>query len=467
MERKLANGMVIVLITNLITIMFNIVTNFLLPKYLSIDSYSAIKTFQLYTNFVGVFALGYSDGMYLEYGGKSLTDIDLKILKVSVSTLKILMIFESVVFVIISCVIKNNILLAFSLTIFTQNVIGYYKNLYQAVGEFKRYGIILNLTTAFTFIINVFLLFIIKTDYYFWYLLGYAFIYVIIWLILEYRTRNLYCDIKTTEIFSTKMLVDYIRLGFFLLVGNFSSILFTSMDRWFVKGLMDNYSFAEYSFAVTMENFLVIAISPLTITLYNYFCNKNDKETISNFRKYILLFSSYLISVAYILSIIIRLYLPKYTGSIDIIYILFVAQVFFVPNKAIYVNLYKAKGLQRQYFTKLVFTLIVGACLNTVFYMMIHNTSMFAYATFLSAFVWIVLSIYDFREYSIEFREIFYCVTIILLFWGAGKLVADYWALIIYLGVVILFSLTLMRKEFKVLIRDGVNIVRERINRLH
>ena len=72
---NLKKGIIAILAANIINLIFNLFTNFMLPKFLSIDSYAAIKTFQLYTSYIGIFALGYSDGMYLRYGGKELAKI--------------------------------------------------------------------------------------------------------------------------------------------------------------------------------------------------------------------------------------------------------------------------------------------------------------------------------------------------------------------------------------------------------
>lgn len=72
MDRKLQKGIVAVLIANLVNVAFSLATNFLLPKYLSIESYAGIKEFQLYVSYVGLFHLGFVDGIYLKYGGKTL-----------------------------------------------------------------------------------------------------------------------------------------------------------------------------------------------------------------------------------------------------------------------------------------------------------------------------------------------------------------------------------------------------------
>lgn len=77
MDKKLQKGIVAVLIANLVNVVFSLATNFLLPKYLSIESYAGIKEFQLYVSYVGLFHLGFVDGIYLKYGGKTLgKDVD-------------------------------------------------------------------------------------------------------------------------------------------------------------------------------------------------------------------------------------------------------------------------------------------------------------------------------------------------------------------------------------------------------
>ena len=72
MERKLQRGILMVLVANVVNLLFSLLSNFLLPKYLSIETYAGIKTFQLYVSYVGLFHLGYVDGIYLKYGGKTL-----------------------------------------------------------------------------------------------------------------------------------------------------------------------------------------------------------------------------------------------------------------------------------------------------------------------------------------------------------------------------------------------------------
>ena len=63
-------GLINVMMANIICLIINLLTNFLVPKYVSIESYGMIKTYALYLTYAGFFSMGYNDGMYLKYGGK-------------------------------------------------------------------------------------------------------------------------------------------------------------------------------------------------------------------------------------------------------------------------------------------------------------------------------------------------------------------------------------------------------------
>jgi len=69
-------GIFQIAIANIVSLIIGLITNFVLPAFLSIETYAHIKTYAFYISYAGVFTLGYCDGMYLRYGGKSLVDIN-------------------------------------------------------------------------------------------------------------------------------------------------------------------------------------------------------------------------------------------------------------------------------------------------------------------------------------------------------------------------------------------------------
>lgn len=103
-------GLMYVLIANFINLGFNLITNFVLPKELSVESYATIKTFQLYVSYAGLFHFGFVDGMYLKYGGKNVQDIRGEDLRTNLSTLRFFEIAVTIICAFVAVVLKQEVL---------------------------------------------------------------------------------------------------------------------------------------------------------------------------------------------------------------------------------------------------------------------------------------------------------------------------------------------------------------------
>ena len=461
MQVNIKKGIVDIFLANVINLVFSVLTNFLLPKYLSFDSYSAIKTYQLYLNYVGVFSLGCADGMYLRYGGQNLESIDMLDLKTSLQSFRLLMLLVNILMLAIALPIHDKVLFGFTYTIFFSNMANYFKSLYQAIGEFDKYGHILNLTTMMMFAINMSLLFIAKSDNYYFYLVGYAMVNFVIWMLLEINSCTALKQAGKVKI-SLSILVKDTKSGFLLMVGNFSNILLSSMDRWFVKAMMDTTQFAFYSFAVSLEGFLNVAISPITVTLYNYFCNHRNETEVEKVRKYVILFSSIIIAVAYPAKFVVHYFLPKYTGSVQVLFILFATQIFYSVIMGVYVNLYKAEKKQYLYFLRLVFVLAIGAVLNYSFVKIYPYKEAFSYGTLVSGFIWFILCIRDFKRYKISLQEMVFSSLIIVCFIFTGIELNENLGFIIYVVFWLTLARTLLWDETKSLTQYLLESIKDR-----
>ena len=166
MNNKLGKGIIAVFLANIINLIFNLISNFALPKYLSVESYAAIKSFTLYLSYAGFLHFGYEDGMYLKYGGQEKKDISYNELSLNMSTLRIFQAVISILIFVVAFGLHDDILFFFGLALLPYNMMYYFRNLFQAIGEFKLYGKVLNLTTVMLFILNMTLLFIVKTQDY-------------------------------------------------------------------------------------------------------------------------------------------------------------------------------------------------------------------------------------------------------------------------------------------------------------
>lgn len=446
----LKKGILIIFRANIISLIFNLIANFLLPKYLTVGAYADIKSFQLYITYIGLLHFGYADGMYLRYGGKSRFSIETNELESDIVTMRIFQVAVTIASVIASLFFGDYVWLAFALSVLPLNMTSYYKLLYQATGEFEKYGNITNITSIVTFVLNMMLLFgAAVRDTGKPYIVIYVALYIVLWMYMEKKICIEYSLGEIHSLFSLEKMKTNVKNGLLLTLGNLSNAFFTGMDRWFVKFLMNTIAFAQYSFAVSVENFLNVAVTPISVTLYNYFCINTDKESKKKMLGYVIIFSVILPACAFPAKYIVELILNDYLDSMNVLFYLFAAQIYATINKCIYVNLYKAERQQGKYFFRLIFALLIGFLTNLIFWLWLKTMLSFAIATLLSNIAWLLMSINDFKEICPSFNQIIFIILETISFLLCGINLNSVMGLLTYIVLTVVLALIFTKSELK------------------
>lgn len=450
---SIKKGIVYVFIANLINLIISLFTGFVLPKMLSIETYASIKLFQLYVTYIGIVHLGFADGMYLYHGGKSIDTINKKEIADELLTFKMFQVLMCIVCLIISIILKNNMLIFCSLLIVPINVASFIRELYQAIGEFKRYSKFTNINTLFIFIINLILIFIIKTDTDYIFIISYMIAYFIYWIIIDIETKKL-LGIKRGNI-SKEYAKRDIFSGFFLMIGNFCNVIFTSIDRIFVKNLLGTIKFAFYSFAVSVENLMNVFILPISTVMYNYLCNNRKEEQVKKLKKIILIFSTCVIALIFPAKFVVDIWLTKYKDALNVMFILFAAQYVLINIKCIHINLYKAEKKQKRYFIIMGGIVILSIILNAFCYIFIYKSSeIIAIATLITTFIWFVIGEINFKKYRLKFKEYTYFCLIILIFLLCSKASNAILGFLLYVLFIFIAISVLMKDSLKYFIQE-------------
>lgn len=405
-------GLVQVMLANILCMLISIVTNFMLPRFLSIETYNIIKSYTLYLSYAGLFAFGYTDGIYLKYGGKQIDRLNCKELSRDFATYSIFQLALSATIAFVATFCHNELMIVFSCGLLVTNLGGYLKILYQATGVFGNYGKALNLEKVVVFLANVFLIFLIKTDNSSFYLMAQILgpILTLGYLMVTFKK---YCKGKLQIGFSIRTFWENIQAGFVLTVGGVADILFTGLDRWFIKLLMGTREFALYSFAVSLENIISTFTAPISITFYNYFCRNIDVKQVKKIKDILLLFGFLLMAALFPAKWVVENHIPKYVDSIDVIFYLFVAQFFYMIIRSVYVNIYKARKNQSEYLKQIIAMLILAFLTNAAFYVLIRSMEAFAIATCFTSIVWFFLCEFKNKEIRFPARR-YLCIAIML-----------------------------------------------------
>ena len=464
-KRDLRNGLYQVIFANSINLIVAICNGFLIPRYLSIHAYSDYKTFILYTGYLGILHLGFIDGIYIKYGGKDRSDVSPdRLYQISI----VLLVFQSLVTavgIVVSLLIHDGILLIAALCTVPCNMQYMYKFIFQAIGEFDNYRRMITLQTICVFLFNLIAIFILHTDNSRVYMYGFYGINGVLWIGFSFYFRELFqiVRLKINGVFA--ILKEYISLGIIVMLGNLMGVWMTSVDRWFVKIRCTDIDFAYYSFAVTMLRLVNVVFNAFSVTLYNFFCEKQDNKLVKDIRRKIIIISAVILSGSFAINTVVDWFIPNYKSAESIIIILVSSQLFYVIVNAVYLNMYKALNLQKRYLIIMLIISILSIILNAIIGTALDNSMIsFAYATVLTFVIWLIICSIDLKDYRIETREWIFLVLSMILYYSAYCFFNPVVSFCIYLCMVVLLSLLIFNQETLVLFRYASGKLRKSNN---
>lgn len=437
-----------IIVANIFYLVIVAGTNFILPKYTSIETYAATKEYTLYlTTYSGILSFGYLQGMYVEYGGIKLEKINPYDIAGNFTSFLVLMLPVSIFVTVIGMYFHNIIITVLGVGIFSTNLQNYYQMLYQATGEFKAYSIALNASRIALLLVYLILIFVVKTDKIVLFVGAAPVVGILSAFYLTIQLQKKRAFLKYS-FFSIKVMVKNIRSGFILMLGDFVTKFFSSLDRWFVKALMDTFSFAMYSFAVSMDNLVNTFMTPVTVSMFNFFCKKPLPQEIRRMKEAALIYSFVIIAGAYPAKWILENFMTDYISSNGIIFPLFAAQGLSAIIKGIYVNKYKAEGQQKEYLFQMISMLILAVVLNAIFFAMYQNAISFAIATLFTNIIWLILCELHNKEIRYSNQAITSIVVLLFIYMFTGYFCNSIVGCIVYCTAGIVIGLTFMRDSF-------------------
>ena len=433
-------GIFQITIANIISLIIGLITNFVLPAFLSIETYAHIKTYSFYISYAGVFTLGYCDGMYLRYGGKRLGDINSEEISNDFGNNTFLLILAGSAVLLLGLYQGNTVLCFFAIGLVFYDLLGTVRLLCQAVGEYKLYSFSINCEKLIIFITSIILLFIFNSNDPYVYISVQILASVIILLLIlfpEFIRKGLLKKIKVC----CPIIRETIREGFVLMIGNLSVGIFTGIDRWFIKLLMTSVQFAYYSYAISMETVIGLFMSPLTVVMYNYFCLDHEKREIMKIKRLIAIWGFVLIATAFPAKFILINFIPKYKDSISVLFWLFLAQAFMFVVQGVYINLYKAKKQQALYLKQIIEMIIIAILTNSVFYIIVKKMDSFAIATAITSIIWFAMCEKKYYVYRFSKRESIGIILISIIYIMCGYSLNPVTGLIVYSvgGIILLY----------------------------
>ena len=430
-NRKTVKDIIRVSFSNIIKLLAGILVGFLLPKIVGVNDYGYYKTFTLYSTYVGMFHFGFSDGIYLRYGGKSYEELERTNFRFYSRFLIFLEVVISAILAILSLFLFSGeyrfIFLCLSLFLIVNNVTGYYQVVSQITSRFQELSFrnIIQSVLISMAVVSLWLLSkILKARISY---REFTIIYVLIfaalalWYIWTYKEITIGRTVSGKEIW--KDVPALIKLGVPLMIANLCSSLILTLDRQFVNILFDNETYAVYAFAYNMLSLITTAMAAISTVLYPKLKQTNEEVLV---KSYSMLVSAILcivfacLVVYFPLCSFVNWFLPKYSGSLIIFRIILPGLAISSAITIVMHNYYKTIGATYNYFIKSIVILFASGLFNYFAYLMFRTTTSISIASIITMLIWYVyVEWYFIKRYNVKWAvNLSYMILMMIGFYG-------------------------------------------------
>ncbi len=146
----------------------------------------------------------------------------------------------------------------------------------------------------------------------------------------------------------------------------------------------------------------------------------------------LIIFGSFSGCAFFLVSIIVKKFITKYIGSIEIVNIYFAIFPAMAIVNCLYINLYKIKGKVRQYIKTLVIMLFLAILLDSLVVVSNIGFKWIALATVVVYYTWLIVGSRQFETIELSTKDIFYFICFFALFLGISRCFFDAIGFVIY-----------------------------------
>ncbi len=459
-SKKTAKSIFKVAVSNIVKLLTGVLVAFLLPKMMEVEGYGYYKTFTLYAGYIGLFQLGFADGIYLKFAGNDFKELDKCKFRLF---LKVYFIYQLLISLLVGCflgpLVPSDLCFIFiclAVYITVSNLFCFYQMISQITSRFSELSIVNTIQGVILALSVIVLWFIHKYNNsmisYMVYTIVFILIYSIQVLIYMYIYRDITFGKSASFKDNKKELLNLVKIGFPLMIANLCFSFVLTIDRQFVNILFDNTTYAIYAFAYNMLNLITTTLSAISVVIYPIL-KRSSGESIK-YTYSILIFIIMIIvfagqSVYFPLEWFINWFLPKYSESLPIFRIILPGIAMSCSISIVMHNYYKTENKEVSFFVRSLIILIISTLANLIAYNIFKTTISISIASVIVMLLWyIIIEIYFIRKYKVKWvKNMLYMISCISIFYIITGFMNWWLGLIVYLLNFIVLTLFLYGKE--------------------
>ncbi len=386
-------------LVNIFTLLVSVLLGFFIPRFLSVETYSNYRTYCLYSSYVGIFHLGFINGIYLKYGSFDYKDLPKSRFRTYTLLLVVSQVIVQIVLIGTLIIVKGitgliSPFLFVVIIVFFSNINIYFTLINQFTKRF-RLDMLIQLFQNVIMAIGFSLLLFKKVDNYIPYL-----VIVVISNIFALIVSLIF----NTELFLGKIndykgifkeTIERISCGFPIMIGEFMGIFIVTIDVLIVNLFFSIIHFSIYSFAYSVITFLFQLTAVIAKFIFPYLKRmpfEKQKKMYDQIKLYILVFSSMVAGLSLLFGLIIPWLIPKYADSVNIVKILGISVIIRGVQELVCGNFFKALNNVKAFAKVYVFALVLAVTSDIIAFLVFGTTTAIAIASVITFCLWYLVS---------------------------------------------------------------------------
>ncbi len=438
-----------VLIAGIIQALAGALNAFIVPKFIGVEQFGYYREFLLYSGYIGFLHFGFVDGMMVKYAGKPIESLDKREVE---SEFAFLVYFQFVIaacFVIIGILLSNISIFLFGLSVFINNVYLHLSFIFLTTGQLKYYAFV-RILPVFFLIFNGILILSGISDYRY-YIAAYVLANIVL-LLYFFIVFKKYFNIRPYSKFKFSGIKLNFSSGMIVMLGNFLSIFFFSLDRWGVYFYFNNTNFAFYTFALSLMQIIQVLVTSISITFYPYLAKEENRESILKYTKFLLILSTFSLILYFALSEIVSQFVSKFIPSLILLKYLFLSAPALIVSNSVVINLLKKKERIKTYFFHFLVFLIFGIILNYAIIVVFKTMISIALINVVLYYIFLIYTTQNVNITKLETKDLTYLIFSLVIFYLAAEYLNYFTGIIVFtvfaLGLTYLFYRNILNQVF-------------------
>lgn len=467
-RKQFSIDLLLVLLSNLITLAGSIVSGMLIPKIMGVEEFSYYNIYTLYLTYTSLLHFGFVDGILLKFAGRDYSSLVGERFR---AYSRFYIRFQSVTAALLIAAAllflppSHKLVFVFiGLNMLSLNIISYYQYISQDTMRFKE----LSARKVLQALLKIILAFAL------WYMVrsgrmesGIANVYIIgviiidfllmFWYIYTYRDITFGKSDSLAE--AREEIFSLFREGIFLTLSYWISNLIYVLDKQFVSLFFDSTVYGIYSFAnklIATASGFVLAVSLVLFPRLKRLTVDRILETFPSAMAAISAVSCAALIFYEPLCVIIRRFLSEYTGSVIYLRILFPGLVFMCCINIIISTYFNALGRQRIFFLLCCIVLVCAVGLNSAACFAFKDPAMISAALIISLLLLYLLGVgYFARRFNVSWiRNTLYIIIMTAVYYLTSFLMPSaLMSFAVYAAVYIIVTALFYFRQLKKFIR--------------